>query len=177
MKRLVPLTLALCTGCAGLGRPTAPVRAHFDPRLDFPVTRVAEASTEPEVLPNEERPPGPIAPGPADYDERDARLDKVSPALFWTGMVVGLVGSVAAISFMVDGQVTESKIEKGYDDGFTRAERDRLQDRGDLDNTLSKVGASVGVAGFSLALIMAGIDYARCGPVTRRRKCARLANK
>jgi hypothetical protein len=174
------LTIGLGTGCAGIGASGisggTSVRAQFDPRLDFPVTRVAKATSGPED--GSEPAPRPEGPEPAaDYAERDARLDKVSPALFWTGMVVGLVGSAAAIAFMVDGRVTESKVENGYDDGFTRAERDRLEDRGDLDNTLSKVSAGVGVAGFSLALIMAGIDYSRCGPVTKRRKCERLSAK
>ena len=159
MKRLLPLCLAATTGCATVSiGPQPAVRADFDPRIDVPVAKIAQAETTRIGT---------------DDSEDDSKLHKVSPAVFWTGIIVGLVGTAALIGFGIDGRLTEAKIEKGYDEGFTRQERDDLETRGDRANTLAGVSAGLGVAGFSMAVIMAGIDYSRCGPLSKRRKCER----
>lgn len=161
MKRLLPLTLAAATGCATMSvGPQPAVRADFDPRIDVPVAKISQAETS--------------RVGTDDADD-GSRLERVSPAVFWTGMIVGFVGTATLIGFGIDGRLTEAKIEKGYDEGFTRQERDDLEDRGARANTLAGVGAGLGVAGFSMALIMAGIDYSRCGPLSKKRKCERKA--
>jgi hypothetical protein len=161
MKRALPLLLAACTGCATINvAPQPAVRADFDSRLEFPVTKVAKAET------------GGSDPG-QPYGER--KIDKVSKPLFWTGMILGLVGAGMAIGFGTLGGVSERQIEKGYDEGITRAERDKLKDRGELSNSLAAAGAAIGTIGFSWALITAGIDYSRCGPLSKQRKCKKEA--
>ena len=164
MKRLLPLCLVATTGCASImAGPQPSVRADFDPRLNFPVTRVVEAKQAPRAGMHFET---------SDVDS-EAKIDKATPALFWTGIIVGLVGGAVLIATGIDGRATVNKIEDGYDDGFTRQERDDLEKRGARDNTLSKVAGGTAVVGFSLATIMAGIDYSRCGPLTKKRKCTR----
>jgi hypothetical protein len=170
MTRVVAVSMgiALLAGCAAGGPGgLSPLRVEFDPRLSFPVT----AST-PD--PGTDA-PAPRAEGPAEPDAREAtqpRLDRVSRPLFWTGIVLGAVGTGMLAGFGIDGAVTERKIERGYENGFTRAERDRLEDRGGTDNVLAATGAATAAVGFAIALVMLGVDYSRCGPLAeRRRRC------
>ena len=115
--------------------------------------------------------------------ERDVRLDtgsrkgeKLTPALFWSGITMGTIGAVASIGFGVAGFVTNNELKDGYDSGeLGLAERDDLVRRGDTFNTLAITGAAVAVIGYALALITYGVDWNRCGPLAeKKRKCRAL---
>jgi len=115
--------------------------------------------------------------------ERDVRLEtgsregndeKVTPALFWTGIGLGTIGAVGGIAFGVTGFVTKNQLNDAYADGsgLTAAEHDRIVKNGELYNTLAISFSALAVLGYSLALITYGVDWNRCGPlVEKRRTC------
>jgi hypothetical protein len=148
------------TGCASLGSAgDGATRASlaYDPgdelRTTLPVF-AASTQLEREAPPADDRP----------------RNEKVTPALFWTGIIAGSLGTAGTVGFGLAGRVTENKVHDGYEDGFTRAESDELRDKGSTYNTLAITSAVVGVVGWATALIVYGIDYSRCGPVAKKNK-------
>jgi hypothetical protein len=119
--------------------------------------------------------------------ERDVRIEtdggtdiaKVTPPLFWTGIVVGTVGAVGAIGFGTAGYLTKRELNDGInDDGLTLERKDELSSRGDLYNTLAITGVAVGVVGYALALVAYGVDWNNCGPlVSAHRTCLERKRK
>jgi|GEM_PF-4715205 len=105
-------------------------------------------------------------------DDRRARSDKVTPALFWTGIALGIVGVVGVTTFVSLGVTTSREIDQGYSGGLTHMEFDDLEDRGALYNTLAKAAAGIGAIGFATSLIVYAVDWTRCGPLApKRRRC------
>jgi hypothetical protein len=115
--------------------------------------------------------------------ERDVRIEtgdrerpKLTPALFWTGIIVGTVGAVGGVSFGVAGFVTKNQLNDGYaGDGLTVADRDGLVNRGEAFNTVTMVSTAAAVLGYALSIVTYGVDWNRCGPlVHKRRRCKEL---
>ena len=114
--------------------------------------------------------------------ERDARLEtsdrersKLTPTLFWAGIITGTVGAVGGIAFGVAGYTTKATISDGYNgEGLTLAERDDLASQGRAFNASAVAFTAVAVVGYALALVTYGVDWNRCGPLVRRhakRRC------
>ena len=104
----------------------------------------------------------------------DPRWRKASPALFWTGIAVGSLGATFLIGGGITGSATQRQVRGAYDDGATKAELDRLIARGEVANDLVIAGSVLALAGYALAVVVAGIDEKRCGAVlrkARRREC------
>ncbi len=145
------------TGCASLG-PDTTVFAAVD--LDRPeMQQFAVAAT-------------------TDL-ERDVRIDtgdeskneKLTPALFWTGIVLGSVGAVGGIGFGAAGYATKQSLNSGYEDGgVTVADRDAAVNRGEAFNTAAVAFTTAAVLGYALALVTYGVDWNRCGPLVRKSK-------
>ncbi|PRQ01194.1 hypothetical protein [Enhygromyxa salina] len=115
--------------------------------------------------------------------ERDVRIEtgdrdrpKLTPALFWTGIIVGTAGAVGSVSFGVAGFVTKNQLKTGYqDDGLTVEDRDALVNRGEAFNTAAMATAAAAVLGYALSIVTYGVDWNRCGPlVHKRRRCKEL---
>lgn len=116
--------------------------------------------------------------------ERDVRLEtsdrkgeKLTPALFWTGITLGTVGAVGGVAFGVMGFVTKREIADGYEAGMTLDERDTLSSRGTTFNTLAVAMTTLSVLGYALAIVTYGVDWNRCGPLVvkkQKRRCADL---
>lgn len=110
--------------------------------------------------------------------ERDVRLEtgsrdkgeKLTPALFWTGIGVGTAASVGAIAFGVLGYVTKTQLSNGYDDGLTPGERDQIVNRGQAANSVSVALTTVAVISYALSIVTYGVDWNRCGPLVRNNK-------
>jgi len=107
--------------------------------------------------------------------DKDAAYEPTSrkaltPALFWTGVIVGAVGSAATIAFGATGYATEREIERSYERGASRSDIADLEQRGDTMNALTVTGATFGVLGWGLALATYGVDYSRCGPLAPKRR-------
>ena len=153
--RLVPCLLAVAlSACAASSR--TPVRT-IDPSLHVG-TMGAQNRFEREMR----RPVDTSAP-PAT---------KATPVLFWTGATLAVVGAAGTIGFGVAGNLMNNKVENGFDGEFTNEEFDRYQDRGNAFNKATIGSAVVGLVGLSIAAIVYGIDYTRCGPLApARRQC------
>lgn len=114
--------------------------------------------------------------------ERDVRLEtsdrggeKLTPALFWTGIGVGTVGAVGAVAFGVAGYVTKRQVTDGYNSGITLDDRDALVSRGKAFNGVSIAMTTVAVFAYALAIVTYGVDWNRCGPLvakSKKRRCA-----
>lgn len=146
------------TGCATMGPVSAsrPQAATFDPRLDFAVTKGDTA------LENEAR----------LSDSDSGKNKKVTPALFWTGVILGSLGTVGLAGFGGAAEFQEGRLRRGYDEGITNTEANDLISRGETYNSLAIASATVGIVGWALAIVVAGIDYSRCGPMApKSRKC------
>jgi hypothetical protein len=114
--------------------------------------------------------------------ERDVRLEtgsrdkgeKLTPALFWTGIGVGTATSVGAIAFGVVGFVTKNQLSDGYEgDGLTEGDRDQLVSRGQAANSVSVALTTVAVISYALSIVTYGVDWNRCGPLVRKHKTRR----
>lgn len=108
--------------------------------------------------------------------ELDPRWRKASPALFWTGIAVGSLGGAFLLGGGITGSVTQRQVRGSYDDGATKADIDRLVARGEISNDFVIAGSVLALAGYALAVVVAGIDEKRCGSVlrkARRRECER----
>ena len=114
--------------------------------------------------------------------ERDVRLDtsdgskdnpKLTPALFWTGIILGSVGAAGGIGFGAAGFATKQELNKGYSgDGMSLEQRDSLVSRGEAFNTAAVAFTTAAVLGYALAVVTYGVDWNRCGPlVHKRRRC------
>lgn len=156
---IVVFATVASTGCASIGPVEAsrPRAATFDPRLDFAVTRGDTA------LENEVR--------VSSRDDGEKKKE-ITPALFWTGVILGSIGTVGLAGFGGAAEFQEAQLRNGYEDGITSDRADGLVSRGETYNALAITSATVGVIGWTLAVIVAGIDYSRCGPMApKSRKC------
>lgn len=116
--------------------------------------------------------------------ERDVRLDtggeakneKLTPALFWTGIIAGTVGAVGGIGFGAAGYASKQQLNKGYESGGLSVEdRDGLVSRGEAFNASAIAFTTLAVLGYSLAVVAYGVDWNRCGPlVHKKRRCKEL---
>ncbi|MCA9587379.1 MAG: hypothetical protein KC657_18760 [Myxococcales bacterium] len=171
-----PLALALAaslvtSACASAGPAPVP---RIDPKLHVGEMG-ARTNFELRAMVASE-----AAPLPSSDDRGDKRKKsrKVTPALFWTGVILGSVGGAGALGFGIAGVVTERNINNSFDDsinggaGLSKAEFDRLRNQGDTMNTLAITSAVVGLVGLALAVIVYGHDYTTCGPLApKRRRC------
>lgn len=118
--------------------------------------------------------------------ERDVRLEtsdrkgeKLTPALFWTGIGLGTLGAVGGIAFGVAGYVTKRQLSDGYDAGIGLDDRDALVARGQAFNGVSIAMTTVAVFAYALAIVTYGVDWNRCGPLVakrnEKRRCADAA--
>ena len=153
------LALVLTTGCASVG--WQPARA---PRVaQLSVGKMDERTNFESERNNHE-----LELSDPDGDGDGKKKGRVTPVLFWTGML----GTGGTIGFGVAGKLTEDKLEDGYEDGLTRAEERKLIDRGDTYNSLMIGSAAVGLVGLGVAALVYGIDYTRCGPLApKKRRC------
>ena len=96
---------------------------------------------------------------------------RITPPLFWTGVTLGLLGTVGMFTFGTLGIVTQSKLDDGYDSGgLTHEERDEFENSGDLYNDLAAASAAIMIAGFVTAIVTYAVDYTRCGPLSEKSK-------
>jgi hypothetical protein len=105
----------------------------------------------------------------------DKRREKLTPALFWTGISLGTVGAVGGIAFGVAGYTTKRQLNDGYAEGLTVDERDGIISRGKTFNGLAVAMTTVAVLGYALAIVTYGVDWNRCGPLVlkhKKRRCA-----
>lgn len=118
--------------------------------------------------------------------ERDVRLEtsdreheKLTPALFWSGITLGTVGAVGGVVFGVLGYTTKRDLTEGYTTGLSVEERDGLVDRGKTFNTLAIAMTTLSVFGYALAIVTYGVDWNRCGPLVlknEKRRCDVVLN-
>jgi hypothetical protein len=114
--------------------------------------------------------------------ERDLRLEtsdrggeKLTPALFWTGISLGTVGAVGGVAFGVLGYTTKRELIDNYQSGMSYDDRDTLSQRGKTWNALAVAMTTVSVLGYALAIVTYGVDWNRCGPLVlknEKRRCA-----
>ena len=112
--------------------------------------------------------------------EREAALERgenddetlKTPAVFWTGITVGTVGTIGLAGFGLAGQINEGRIRDGFDEGIAHDDYETFRDRGELYNKIAVVSSIAAVFGFAIAAISYGIDYSQCGPLSaKKRKC------
>jgi hypothetical protein len=108
-------------------------------------------------------------PRATDGGDED-RERSISPALFWTGVIIGAVGLATLATGVGIGVSSAKKIEDGDATGLSRAARQDLVDRGELGNRVAIGGGSVLFVGGSLAAIMTAVDYSRCGPMISKKR-------
>jgi hypothetical protein len=105
----------------------------------------------------------------------DKRREKLTPALFWTGIAVGTVGAVGGVAFGVAGYVTKRQLNDEYEAGLTVDDRDAIISRGQAFNGVAIAMTTVAVLAYSLAIVTYGVDWNRCGPLvlkSKKRRCA-----
>lgn len=154
-------------GSVGGPRPASEV---LDPRLGLAVTAPSNSMERAAAL---------DAAARAEQRERDGGNTKkaVTPALFWTGVVLGSLGVAGMVGGGITGGVTEEQIRDGDAAGWSRSEREEAISRGETANTITIVGVVLTAVGLGMSTVVAGIDYTRCGPVItkkRRRECETL---
>ncbi|MGB1014350.1 MAG: hypothetical protein ACPG4T_09480 [Nannocystaceae bacterium] len=110
----------------------------------------------------------------SDTDDRGPKRKKsITPALFWSGIIIGAIGTGATIGVAAAGFATERKISNSFDDGISMADHQQLVDRGKTLNTISIVTTAVALAGWVMAIGTYGYDYTHCGPLApKKRQCA-----
>ena len=166
------VALALgASGCSALGMqapaalaPPRPAATVLEPRLNLAVTQPSNSMEREAALAANDR-------------SDDGGKKKVTPALFWTGIVLGTVGAVGMIGGGVTGAVTEQQIQDGDAEGWTKQQRQDKVRQGEVANTITLVGALLTAVGYGMSIIVAGVDYSRCGPVIgkkRKRECATI---
>jgi hypothetical protein len=159
---LTAITL-VSSGCVGLGSASAGSAGVALVDLDRPEMRQFAVASMTDM-------------------ERDVRLEtsdrggeKLTPALFWTGIGVGTVAAVGAVAFGVAGYVTKRQVTDGYVEGITLEDRNALVDRGKTFNGVSIAMTTVAVFAYALAIVTYGVDWNRCGPLvakSKKRRCA-----
>lgn len=159
LRPLALVGLCLTTACATFEAP-GPTRIT-DGRLGFvPALRATTA------LEREE-------PARAAAFDDDGKAEKgPTRALFVAGIIIGAIGAAGMISMSAASYGLDRKLDKGYDDGISRDDAQKIADRGKALNTGAIVSSAVGLAGFLTAITVYGIDYTRCGPLApKRRRC------
>jgi hypothetical protein len=161
---LTALTL-VSSGCAGLGSTSQASAGVGLIDLDRPEMRQFAVASMTDM-------------------ERDVRLEttdrgseKLTPALFWTGIGVGTLAAVGGVAFGVAGYVTKRQVTDGYEAGTTLDDRDALVSRGKALNGVSIAMTTVAVFAYALAIVTYGVDWNRCGPLvakSKKRQCDRV---
>lgn len=173
IRALVALCVAstMSVGCAGLQpsvSPSARLAAQgSDGGFGF---AVATTQTRFETETRAARPGD-------DGSDGDGDSRRISPALFWTGVVLGTVGAITLGTGVGLGVATAADIRDGDAAGQSRATREDLERRGEVSNDVAITGGVLTILGLGLAAAVAGIDYSRCGPVIgkkRRSECEAL---
>ncbi|MCB9749874.1 MAG: hypothetical protein H6713_07690 [Myxococcales bacterium] len=180
--RACALTAALsvfAAGCASQST-TRPIRP-IDPRL-----HVGEMGTrtnfELQTLVASQEPRTASAERPATDDRRERKRKKsVTRPIFWTGIVLSVIGGAGTIAFGTIGVITERQLVGAlYNDldpsttdrTFTESDLDTLETRGDTVNALAIASVIIGLVGMTMAVTSYGYDYTHCGPLApKRRNC------
>ncbi len=112
---------------------------------------------------------------PGSDDAQPNRKKSITPALFWSGIIIGAIGTGATIGVAAAGYATERKIDNSFMDGISGEDHQTLVDRGKTLNKVSIATTAIALAGWFMALATYGYDYTHCGPLApKKRKCDEL---
>lgn len=169
MRRIafVPALVA-AMGCAATG--PARVSTSPDPASLWGAKVHRTAFEDPAAA---EPAPAPIA-GPApkvdDAGDTDAK-QRQRNGMFWGGIATTAVGGALLLATGIGGRVTQAQLQNRYQDAdLTYAEEDKLRKRGDVFNALAVTGATLALAGAVLAIVTYGVDYGKCGALSKKRR-------
>ncbi len=159
--------LAVAVACAPLGcATTTTVRPVTDARLQGIGNMGARTNFELQTAVQSD------AGLPGSDDAKPKRKKSITPALFWSGIIIGAIGTGATIGVAAAGFATERKISNSFDDGISGADHDKLVDRGKALNKTSIVTTAIALTGWIMALATWGYDYTHCGPLApKKRQC------
>lgn len=152
----------LASGCAWTPAHTASPTVSASAGHGFGLAIEQRSDFELDVAASEE------SSARADRPEKSAK--PITPALFWTGVVVGGVGLATAITGVSLGTSSERRIQDGEQSGISRAEREDLVQRGERGNVTAIVGGVLSFVGLGLTTGVVGVDYSRCGPIISKRR-------
>lgn len=156
------ITAALSTGCTANA---------WGPRTSHPHAHLLSgASSAGSFGLGIEQPSSDIEREPRATKDDDERERSISPALFWTGVIIGTVGLATLATGVGIGVSSDKKIEDGDATGLSRAARQDLVDRGELGNRVAIGGGTILFVGGSLAAIITAVDYSRCGPMISKKR-------
>lgn len=111
------------------------------------------------------------APQPTDR-RASSRSTPPTKAVFWSAIGLTILGGISTIALGATALHTGNQIDQGFTGEFTKAEFDKLEQRGNQLNTATIATASITAIAASIALIVYGVDYSRCGPLApKRRQC------
>lgn len=174
---LVAVVIAPLLGCA---MAQAPVMMAPDPATMYGAKAQRTAFEEPTPAPASARIAGPSGrrdgtdTGDADTPPAGRDAQRTRTGLFWAGIATTALGGVMLTAFGIAGRVTQAQLKDGYEGGdLTYARENTLRDRGKAFNAVAAAGAGIGLVGAAVAAIVYGVDYSRCGTLTKRRKDCR----
>jgi hypothetical protein len=115
--------------------------------------------------------PGPEARVPVRADPGTPSAQRTRTALFWTGLVLTIVGGATLLGAGISGRITQGQLTRGYDqESLSHTREKTLRDRGEVSNALAAAGGGVMIVGAGLTAITFGIDYSRCGNISKRKR-------
>ncbi len=111
--------------------------------------------------------------------ERDAKLEtndsprEITPPLFWSGIALGSLGALGTIGFAAAGRVAKDNLNGMYSDGSgTIDDRNQIRNNGEIWNALAVTSGVLMAIGYAVAVVTYGVDWNRCGPLSRRPRTA-----
>jgi hypothetical protein len=111
--------------------------------------------------------PTPKTDDPVDTDAKQRQRN----GMFWGGIATTSVGGALLLATGIGGRVTQAQLQNRYEDSdLTYAEEDKLRKRGDVFNALAITGATLALAGAALAIVTYGVDYGKCGTLSKKRR-------